>query len=118
MQLQIQVKGLPGPSKLRRFASHKLNTALSRFAHAIQGATMRLGDINGPNRGGVDKLCRVVLRMKDNSVVIIEELGSDIAQAIDRVANRLHQSVSRQLSRLAKIDRSGMRQNTLLSAEA
>ena len=48
MQVQIQVKGLPGSSKLRRFASHKLNVALSRFAHVIRDATMYLSDINGP----------------------------------------------------------------------
>ncbi|MDO8959255.1 MAG: HPF/RaiA family ribosome-associated protein [Rhodocyclaceae bacterium] len=118
MQVQIQVKGLPGSSKLRRFASHKLNVALSRFAHVIQDATMRLDDINGSERGGVDKLCRVVLRMNNNTVVVIEALGTNIAQAIDRVTDRLHQSVSRQLSRLVKIDRSGMRQSTLLLAGA
>lgn len=116
MQVQIQVKGLPGSSKLRRFAAHKLDVALSRFSHAIQDASMRLGDINGPERGGVDKLCRVVLKMKNNSIIVIEDLGTDMAQVIDRVADRLHQSVSRQLSRLGKIDRSGMRQDTSLLA--
>ncbi|MDP1651395.1 MAG: HPF/RaiA family ribosome-associated protein [Rhodocyclaceae bacterium] len=118
MQVQIQVKGLPGSSKLRRFALRKLNVALSRFSHVIQEATIRLADINGPDRGGVDKLCRVVLTMRNNSVLVIEDLGTDIAHTIDRVTDRLHQSVSRQLSRLVKIDRSGMRQSTLLLAEA
>lgn len=112
MQVQIQVKGLPGSSKLRRFASHKLNIALSRFAHVIQDATMRLADINGPDRGGVDKLCRVVLTMKNDTVVVIEDLGTDIAQVIDRVTDRLLKSISRHLSRLAEIDRDGLRQNS------
>ena len=118
MQIQIQVKGLPGSSKLRRFAMHKLTVALARFSHAVQEASMRLGDINGPDRGGVDKICRVVLRMKNNAVVVVEELGTDIAQTIDRVADRLHQSVSRQLSHSTRIDRGGMRQNALTLAGA
>jgi hypothetical protein len=52
--------------------------------------------------------------MKNDSVVVIEELGSDIRQTIDRVSDRLHHSVSRQLSHFVKIDRSGMRQNAVL----
>jgi ribosome-associated translation inhibitor RaiA len=119
MRVQIQIKGLPGSSKLRRFAAHKLQVALSRFSHDIQDATVRLNDINGADRGGVDKLCRVVLTMKNSSVVVvIEELGSNIVQAIERVADRLHQSVSRKLSRVVRVDRSGMRQTNLLLANA
>jgi putative sigma-54 modulation protein len=118
MQVQIQVKGLSESAKLRRFASNKLNVALSRFSPVIEKASMQLDDINGPDRGGVDKLCRVVLRMKNNSIVVIEELGSDIRQAIDRVSDRLHHSasrhISRQLSHLVKTDRSGLRQNAAL----
>ena len=118
MQVKIQVKGLPKASKLRHFAAHKLNVALARFAHVVEEARMNLSDINGAERGGVDKLCRVVLKMKNRSVVVIEELGADIAQTIDRVTDRLHQSVARQLTRIAKIDRKGMRQNALALAEA
>ena len=99
MQMKIQIKGLPRATTLRRIAAHKIDGELSRYVHAIQEASVSLDDINGPNRGGVDKLCRVVLRMKDSSVLVIEELGADIAQVIERVADRLHQSVARQLSR-------------------
>lgn len=117
MHVQIQVKGLPESSKLRRLASHKLDAALARFAHVVRGASMQLDDINGPNRGGVDKLCRVVLRLRNDSVLVIEELGADIAEAINRAAERLQQNVARQLAHLVKKDRSGLRQNmALLSA--
>lgn len=109
MQMKIQIKGLPGATKLRRVAAYKIDGALARYAHAIQEASVRLDDINGPDRGGVDKLCRVVLKMKDSSVLVIEELGADIAQVIERVAGRLHQSVARQMSRIVGIDRNGIR---------
>lgn len=109
MQMKIQIKGLPRAAKLRRLAAHKIDVALARYSHAIQEASVRLDDINGPDRGGVDKLCRVVLRMRDSSVLVIEELGTDIAQVIERVADRLRQSVARQLSRIIGIDRNGVR---------
>ncbi len=54
MQMKIQIKGLPRATKLRRIAAHKIDGALARYAHAIQEASVRLDDINGPNRGGVD----------------------------------------------------------------
>lgn len=107
MQMNIQIKGLPRASKLRRVVTHKVDAALARYSHAIQEASVRLDDINGPDRGGVDKLCRVVLRMKDSSVLVIEELGTDIVQVIERVADRLRQNLARQLSRLSGIDPNG-----------
>jgi len=109
MEMKIQIKGLPRAAKLRQVAIYKLDAALARYAHVIDAASVRLDDINGPDRGGVDKLCRVVLRMKDSSVLVIEELGADIAQVIERVAERLRQSVARQLSRIVGIDRNGLR---------
>jgi hypothetical protein len=94
MQVKIQIKGLQHAAKLRSLAAQKLELAVARFAHAIQEASMWLGDINGPERGGVDKLCRVVLRMKNSSVVVIEDLGADVVQVLERVLGRLPQCVS------------------------
>jgi ribosome-associated translation inhibitor RaiA len=109
MQMKIQIKGLPRATNLRRVAAHKIDGALARYAHGIQEAIVRLDDINGPDRGGVDKLCRVVLKMKDSSILVIEELAADITQAIERVADRLHQSVARKMFRIVGIDRNGIR---------
>lgn len=116
MQVQVKVKGLTNASKLRCFAAYKLNVALSRFSHAVQDVTMRMNDINGPDRGGVDKLCRVVLRFKNNTVMVIEDLGTNMMEVIDRVSDRLHHTVAKQLSHMAKIDRAGIRQNNLAVA--
>ena len=110
MRVQIQVKGLIRAPRLRAFAANKLNIALSRFSHVVQEVSMRMHDINGPDRGGVDKLCRVMLRFKDNSIVVIEEIDSNMMEVVDRVTDRLHHTVAKQLSRLARIERTGMRQ--------
>lgn len=118
MHVQVQIKGLPESAKLRRFAARKLVGVLARFAHVVRGASMRLDDINGPQRGGVDKLCRVVLRLKDDSVLVVEELGADIGETINRVSERLHQNVARQLAHLVQVDRSGLRRNMAALATA
>ncbi len=108
MQIRIQVKGLPGASRLRRLALDKLNSVLAHFSQAIEEVSILLDDINGPDRGGADKLCRVVLRMKDSTIVIVEELGTDIAKTIGRAVDRLHQNLSRQMSKLLTINRAGV----------
>lgn len=108
MRVQIQVIGLQGSAKLRRFAAQKLDVALACFSDGIEAASVRLRDINGADRGGVDKLCRVVITLKGNAVVVIEELGSNILQAIERAAERLRLRVSRQLLRGVKIDHSNI----------
>lgn len=110
MLIQVQIKGLTSASRLRNFAANKLNVALERFSYAIQDVTMRMHDINGPDRGGVDKLCRVVLRLKDNSILVIEDLGINMTEIIERVANRLHGTVEKQLSRFG---RTGIHQRSL-----
>lgn len=102
MDLRVQVAGLTKAAQLRRFAASKFEAALARFSHSIQEANVRLNDINGPDRGGVDKLCRLVLRFKDNSIVVIEELGSDGHQVIDQVVDRLRQSEQNVLCRTDK----------------
>lgn len=116
MQVQVHVKGLVRAARLRAIAANKLNTTLARFSHVIQEATMCLQDINGPDRGGVDKLCRVVLRLKDNSVLVIEDLGANVMEVIERATDRLQRTVAQRLSRLVAVDRTGMRQANLAAA--
>lgn len=118
MLVHVYIKGASSTAKLHTLASKKLNNALSRFSHVVQDVTMRMHDINGPDRGGVDKRCRVVLRLKGNSFVVVEELGVDMTEAINRVADRLHYSVAKQLSHLVKVDRSSIRQNGLIAEMA
>lgn len=96
MQFQIQTRGLPRAADLRLYANIRLQAVLARFADAITAVTVRLGDINGPERGGVDKICRVVVEWKNHSALVIEELGSDIAVAIDRASGRLEHLLARQ----------------------
>ncbi len=101
MEIQVQARGLPRAAKLRQYAGARLKAALARFVHMIAAVSVRMDDINGPERGGVDKLCRAVIRLKDNSVLVVEDLGSDMARVVDRVAERIQQTLMRQMGGLA-----------------
>lgn len=118
MLVQVHVKGLARASRLRSFAAAKLNGTLARFSHAVREVSVRMHDVNGPHRGGIDKLCRVVLRLRDNSVLVVEELGINMTEVIDRTTDRLHHIVSKRASRLVEVERSGTRRHGMDAATA
>lgn len=98
MEIQVQVISLPRAAALRRHASAQVKAALLRFPDIVESVSVQLSDITGPDRGGVDKLCRAVIQFRHSALWAIEELGSDMQQVIDRAADRVHECVSRQAS--------------------
>lgn len=104
MEVEVQARGLSAAPVLRQHARQRVSAALGRFSHSVLAVSVRLGDINGP-RGGADKLCRIVVHLKNSSLVVVEELGGDIFRVIDKVADRVHQSVSRQVGRVKRAAR-------------
>ena len=69
--------------------------ALGRFDGRIHSITVRIIDINGP-RGGIDKQCRVTVRMRGGArPIVIEDIDADAGVAIDRLADRTARAVAR-----------------------
>lgn len=116
MEVQIKAKGLPAAKTLRTHAARRIQGALGRFGHVVQSVSVRLSDINGP-RGGADKLCRIVIQMKNRSLVM-EELGDDMRRVIDRIAERVQYNVSRQIEKLAAINRQLLPEPALVPVRA
>ncbi len=98
MEIQVKARGLPGAAGIRRLAVAHIAAALSGFDDRVEEVTVRLEDTNGPDRGGMDKLCRAVIRFRDSSVLIVEELGRDIGRVVERAARRIREDVSRRLA--------------------
>lgn len=97
MLVQVHVKGIARAAFLRRLALDKLQLGLQRYGHAVDTLRFHLDDINGPDRGGLDKLGRLVIRLKDDSVLVFEELGADTARVIERVVERARSHLSQQV---------------------
>ncbi|MBS0345130.1 MAG: HPF/RaiA family ribosome-associated protein [Proteobacteria bacterium] len=116
MEVQIKAKGLPAAKTLRNHAARRIQGALGRFGHVVQSVSVRLSDINGP-RGGADKLCRIVIQMKNRSLVV-EELGDDMRRVIDRITERVQYNVSRQIDKLAAINRKLLPEPALVPVHA
>lgn len=101
MEIQIRAKGLPGAAAIRQHAAGKLRDFLHRFDGVVDAVNILVIDINGPNRGGIDKLCRAVIRMRDSSLFSVEELGKDVGTVIERIAERIRQCITYRARRLS-----------------
>jgi ribosome-associated translation inhibitor RaiA len=87
MDMHIVVRGVDGPAGLRELAEEKLSRAIERFQERILTATMRLEDVTGPEKGGIDKVCNVEVRLRTGEVRIKEqgeEFEATINVAMDR----------------------------------
>lgn len=80
-------------------AHARLNAALNQHANHIFEVTVRFRDINGP-RGGVDKHCLAVIRLRSGrQPVVVEETGEDAYHVVSHLATRVKQSVGRVLGK-------------------
>ena len=99
MQLHFKGQNLfLAPAVIERI-ERRMRIALSRFADRIDRVTVRLADLNGP-RSGVDKQCRIVVRLRSGGEIVIEDSASDFETAIDRGADRVQRAVARALARI------------------
>lgn len=106
MIIDIQSLGFPITSALANYARRRLRFVLVRRSDRIQRVVVRLGDENGP-RGGVDKYCRIQVRLFDAPVAVIEEVGSELYAVIDRATSRVGRVVVKHLDRLRSGRRDG-----------
>ena len=98
MKMQIVIRNVDQQRELRNFAEDRLAKALDRFEDAIIDATMRLEDVTGPDKGGIDKLCSVTVRLRTGDV-LIKESGDDFRATINTALDRLKAALGRKRGR-------------------
>jgi len=98
MRLVITGDGVKPREELRDFISRRLYFALGRFATEIRAVTARLDDVNGP-KGGMDKRCRIMVRVKGLENVIKEAGASELEVAVASAADGVARGLARALER-------------------
>ncbi len=93
MKVSMQFKGLQVTAPARQRIEDGIRLALTRFAPLIRGLTATISDENG-SRGGVDKRCRLVVRLHAGTVVVNEQ-ASAVMAAVTLAAERAARSVAR-----------------------
>lgn len=98
MQLSIRGKNFKVLAGLRESIQSRLETALARHRGRVENVAVSLADLNGP-KGGIDKQCRVVVRLRPRGKLTVEEVGTEFVAAAGRASDRLAYAVSRALER-------------------
>jgi putative sigma-54 modulation protein len=82
----------------------KLTTLLGHLSRSVVRVNAFFHDSNG-SRGGVDKVCRLMVELRRQPAIVIEGRGENIAALIATSLDRLDHTVSRRLKR--RRDRQG-----------
>jgi putative sigma-54 modulation protein len=96
---ELKDKGARRPKELPDLIERRLRFALARFGSRIQKTVVFLQDDNGP-RGGIDKVCRILVKTRGCGVIVAAVVDSDWLAAVDRATARIGHSVARQIERL------------------
>jgi uncharacterized protein (UPF0212 family) len=90
-----------------QLAIEKIEVGFNKFGADVISVELAAEDINGP-RGGVDKECRLLVRLRkmEDAVATVREVS--FAKAISLAINRAQRSVKRKIQRrsLRKLERS------------
>lgn len=92
--IQIRHVGLELTPEFRESFAARLQQSLHCLGRRLQKVNAFITDLNGP-KGGVDKHCRVVVHLKRQPSLVIEECDSELSSLIDRLIDRLGQTASR-----------------------
>jgi ribosome-associated translation inhibitor RaiA len=93
MKMSLQFKDLQVAASDRKRIEERIRLALTRFAPLVQGVTATVTDENG-TRGGIDKRCRLVVRLRAGTVVVNDQ-ASAVMAAVTQAAERAARSVAR-----------------------
>ena len=93
MKMSILFKDLQAAGTLRQRIEDRLRLVLTRFTPLIRGLTVTVADENGV-RGGIDKSCRLIVRLHAGTVVVNEQAAA-VMGAVTLAAERAARSIAR-----------------------
>jgi putative sigma-54 modulation protein len=95
---QLKDNGVRRPQDLPEHIERRLRHAVVRFGSRVEKVFVFLQDMNGP-RGGLDKICRILVKTRGCGVVVAAIADADWYAAVDRATTRVGHSLGRQVAR-------------------
>ena len=99
MAISVHARGIPLTDSLRNFVEERIEGAISRLGRHGRKVSVTLFDENGPNRGGEDKACRVVVHMTRHGTVVVQDRDVHLNALIDRISDRVSLAIDRMAKR-------------------
>ncbi len=94
MRIHVVGRTVEIDDSLHGFVEHQLILALGQVSSGIHCAIVRLYDLNGP-RGGMDKTCRIEVRLRSRGSLVVEHTDTNLYAAINRAADSAGRAVVR-----------------------
>ena len=88
---------LLGKSAIERTES-RVHSAFAKFSDYVKSIDITVKDVNGP-RGGIDKICRILVKLRGRKDVVIKASDSSISKVVPDAIERALRSVGRQINR-------------------
>lgn len=98
MKWELKDSGSRRPHDLADHIDRRLRFALGRFGSRVERLVVFLKDDNGP-KGGIDKVCRILAKVRGCGIAMAAVVDSDWIAAVDRATTRIGHTVSRELER-------------------
>lgn len=83
----------------------RLETALGVGRRLVTRVAVTVDDLNAADRGGMDKLCRVVAHCRGGGTLVAEARHDDLYTAIDHAAEKARREVLRRVERATRTQR-------------
>jgi hypothetical protein len=116
--LEVRGHQVELPRGMAGYIRRKLGTRLGKFAGAIERVIVRFEDINGPNRGGEDIVCRVQILLPRKRSEIVEARGVNSKAAFDVVSHAVATAVRKATGKARLSEGSGKRARGAAAAAA
>lgn len=99
MQMSISSRSADLSQPIRNHIHARLTAALDQHSSRIERVEVLVEDENGP-RGGIDQVCRVVVRLTNGMKLRHERRGLDLYANVSLVADKVKRRVGRELGKL------------------
>jgi len=98
MKLHLRTRHVDLSPALQDQLREGIYRALGRVSPWIREIDVVISDTNGP-RGGPDKQCRMIVRGRAITSIVVEQTGADVRATVAAVAERAERAVLRTTGR-------------------
>lgn len=113
MILNIQAKGFTLTDAIKGSVESHLRFLLTRYSDVIQRVDVTLSDINGSDKGGIDKRCLIALKLFKSKTIVVQIIEADLYDSIQYSSQKLHRAITRHLGKKRRFNRQRIQINDL-----